>query len=596
MYTYNGLYYGIKGTRVRFATRSGSNTPHRLSVFNVEDKTISWSSTSNSEHRTDMWVDIPADGYYKIIVRTNTMGTTGVCDVLMYNKYILKDMPISMTRYIVGQEANKTLNTFTAHSSVKSSIWCEAGLSGKVLAYNDGYNGNGDYEWGNNARIKKSYDILVKNVYIAAANSSSPLGKCDLYIGCGVDNTILGSSFPSLKSDDMIRSAGINSEYNCIGWTGGLISWAWPMTEMLEDIKDPKAQLSWFDNFYGKERYPGSPVYTRNGANENNSVIDLWGYVEGSIVSGFIIKDTTAYTHASIRKCLDGIPHGYDWESKCGSLPRIFHPRYSLKGKDYGRVVHYYRPVNNIQKSATIDEVIADGMAVMENVKLTSGELAIIEDGISKIDGDIILEFGNLFSEWKSLWESNVASNPFILKKHEKYTKLLDFCKDHDSESLRCLVFKMLSDSGMCAMNLVIDLYLSGNRSLMNEVVSYNALNKYDENGAFIIRSPLSQTKMFVKKILGVSSKSSVNVCNETMNYSVDVESVSSQLLVNVSIEVPSLITIVISDKDGNITNVLNNVKLESGKYSFPINVSNHGIYYVRTIIDGEWVVKKIII
>lgn len=40
----------------------------------------------------------------------------------------------------------------------------------------------------------------------------------------------------------------------------------------------------------------------------------------------------------------------------------------------------------------------------------------------------------------------------------------------------------------------------------------------------------------------------------------------------------------------------LNNVKLESGKYSFPINVSNHGIYYVRTIIDGEWVVKKIII
>lgn len=117
-------------------------------------------------------------------------------------------------------------------------------------------------------------------------------------------------------------------QYNCISWAGGITShWVWP-ADSLSSYSAPDS-LSAFDIFFA------SRGFTRTGATEDNSVIDLWSRYDSVLFK-------SEYTHASIRKRADSNAHGYDWESKAGALIRAFHPRYALASKYYAEVVGHY--------------------------------------------------------------------------------------------------------------------------------------------------------------------------------------------------------------------------------------------------------------
>lgn len=158
------------------------------------------------------------------------------------------------------------------------------------------------------------YSRPVHAVLLSTYSSYNPSAKCDLYVKCKKGYT--GAGFPQLQEDDAISSSPASTTYNCISWSGGITSyWEWPAGSYSSYYSSNP--LTAFDNFYA------SRGLTRVGATANNSVVDLWAYVNNG---------KRSYKHASVRKGADDFAHGYDWESKLGSLMRIFHPREALTG------------------------------------------------------------------------------------------------------------------------------------------------------------------------------------------------------------------------------------------------------------------------
>ena len=74
-------------------------------------------------------------------------------------------------------------------------LWIESyetGLNGRILGYNDDYSGSGDFNWGSNARVKKSYSQRMWNCFVSGYSSYNPNGHCDLYMRCRNKPTQIG--------------------------------------------------------------------------------------------------------------------------------------------------------------------------------------------------------------------------------------------------------------------------------------------------------------------------------------------------------------------------------------------------------------------
>lgn len=238
----------------------------------------------------------------------------------------------------------------TSNLSGDTRIWIEDDNSfpGVIRAWNDDYYSSDphDFSWGAASRIKKDFSVRIKSVLISAYSSYAPLGTCDLYIKVnplstetyytGIwpfrtehTRTPILEAFPNLKANDAMQTAWEGKDnYQCISWSGGITSYKeWPLSlssnycELAYDsyygyyCKGPES----FDNFYeSPNRYAGCMAYTNSGANSSNSVVDLW-YNPNYYDYGY-----GDYTHGSVRKPGNNHPHGYDWESKPGTMERIF--------------------------------------------------------------------------------------------------------------------------------------------------------------------------------------------------------------------------------------------------------------------------------
>lgn len=591
-YTFYKTVSFNEGQKIFVSTNGINNFSHVLELFSATTpENYSWSSMSNGNTLASLNVTIPKTGLYYVRVRSYLNGKKGMCNVNINGENYYENVPIYSIGLRCTQGNDKIYNTFTCHNVGDPRIWIEEGSTtpGRITAFNDDYRGSGDFAWGSNSRINKKFPRTVDGVLLSTYSSYNPDGKCELYVKC--QKSTVYSSFTKLKEDDAIQSAPASTQYNCISWSGGITSyWEWPLSTFSSYYSSNP--LTAFDNFYA------SRGLTRTGATENSSVVDLWAYIGAN--------GSRNYSHASIRNGADNNAHGYDWESKPGQLMRTFHPRYALEGTEadgYGKVVEYYVKTNKAAKIATVEEEIANGVSEIEYTDFDQNELNVISRRINAIDGTVLLKFNALYDKWKSVVENSIFSNPVQIADCKEYKELLTLCIKY--KELKYAVFAKLDDKDIAAIQLVEDLTIKENNSVLQEMKDYNAQHK-TRAGVKILRPVITNTISYVKRLLALDgieklqkSRNRVQTTGISYSNSQEFSAVPSSEGTNVTfaLDSPSVVSLSLLDLTGkNICIALNEATIESGTHSYSLPASLNGVYLVRLTIDGRVNVKKITI
>lgn len=588
-YTFYKTVSFTKGQQIFIATNGVDNFEHILEVFSSnKPESYSWSAMSNSNCMASLILTVPETGLYYVRVRSYLNARSGLCNLNINGENYYDNIPIYSVGVRCTQETDKVYNTFTCYKTGNPRLWIEEGNSipGKIYAYNDDYGTKGDFSWGLNSRIKRQYSRPVHAALLSSYASYNPSSSCDLYVKC--QNSTITSYFPNLKEDDAIQSAPASTTYNCISWSGGITSyWEWPLSYGSNYYSSNP--LTAFDNFYA------SRGLTRTGATESNAVVALWAVVDQN--------GNRTYTHGSVRKGADSNAHGYDWESKPGSLMRTFHPKNALNGASYGQIVEYYTKANTA--ATTLAEEIADGSAQIEYVDFTSDEDKLINQKIGEINSGVLAKFKTLYNEWKNVTETTIFSNPEQIANCKEYKDLLGFCKEN--LRLQYALYKELGQGdGISAIKPIEDLTINQYGTIMESVREENNIATQTCAGIKTIRSLHSNYMAYVKEIL---SKDKVDIqksrkatrATTGLSYSnfkeFSVLQGAGNLSVEFSLSNASKVSLNTLDLAGNIvSSAFTEHMLESGPHIFKLPIEKKGMYLVQLVIDGRVNVKKVIL
>lgn len=516
VYTYYKSFQFTTGQNVVFETRKSD--PYAsdpvMFLFNYYDP-VNGGSWSNDDWgngwQSKISATIPSTGTYYLLLRSYSSSSPGTSDLYKDGSLYASNVALAGTNInIGGLYKTGTLNYFTSQLTGDSRLWLVDSSSspGLIRASNDDYAGTGDFYWGLASRVKNQFSPDIKYALVSSYSSSNPTGTADLYMK--LDNSNIMSSFPNLKADDAIKSAPESSDYNCISWSGGRIDlgrYFWPPDyDPSNPWYDPNP-IAAFDKFYGNtpSRYPGAMTYTRTGATESNSVVDLWANP----------LNPKYYTHGSVRKPGDDHPHGYDWESKPGGLMRTFHPRYALRGDgiyDYGNVVAYYKwtgtyalaASSQITEGMTFEESVKRGLTVIEKVELSKEEQTKQSNLIDKIPEKVKQEFNTKYSAWKETWNDPnliIHSNPRMYTQSDQYKEFLSYSKEQ-GKAIWPLLFQKYEQGDELVKEVLIDLTYTEYGSLLDNIRQESTKERYNAQGAYIAPSGKANMMKYIKKLL----------------------------------------------------------------------------------------------
>lgn len=586
-YTFYKRLLLYPGDTISVTTNKINNFSHVIEVFSHgHPNEYTWvKSTDSNSNTTSLVINVPTTDIYYIRVRSLINDASGFCNIQI-NNTVYEAVPLYS--FGIRQFGNKTstYNSFTGYNDGDPYMWLEAGptIPGKIMAYNDDFNYSEFYGWGWNSRIKRVHTYFENAIHTTCYSSNIPSCTCDIY-----SNFI--SSYES-DGNDFIQSSPGSSLYNCVSWAGGIYTqWFWPPEDFSMYGTDA---LSCFDYFFGTERYPGCSIYTRVGANESNSCIDLWGVqnVDGSI----------EYKHTSIRKGADSNAHGYAWESKCGELNRIYHPRIKLPNlfSHWGSIVAHYRKVDNAYSGISLEESISDGRCVIKTVRLTEEEIQLINQKVSSFTEEETDSFNSLYGKWESVWNKSPYSNPADIADCEEYRNLLLFCLRKTNSEF--LVFKKTNEGSLCSICLVKDLTLQKNRQLFDKIKNIISAENHTKEGMKIIHTIHSNVMTYIKEY--IKSKNNAfqfygsNKLSNGISYSntdrFEITSSDKSITLQYSLESEKRISLDVIDLKGNVILIfVKNKLLPPNNYSFQSNILP-GTYLVRFIVDGNLNVKKI--
>jgi hypothetical protein len=493
------------GNTYTFTTNNSTKDPV-LHLFDPNNlATSSWYNDDGGVgYESILTVTIPATATYALLVRPYFGGQSGITTIKQNGVDILINTPIAGQRFTTTARTGD-LNYFTCKlgggAAPDTRLFTLNFAGGAVTGYNDDYhNGNGGtWNWGLSSRVKKNYASGSTIVFVCAY-SAAKTGVCDVYMGNGNGQLPISepANFPLLKPEDAIQSAPSTGTYNCISWTGGITSsWSWPPSSF-SPWYVANNELAGFDKFYSNTplRFPGAANYTRSGATSANAKVDLW-------------KKGSYYQHASVTKPGNDHPHGYDWESKPGSLDRTFHPRNALTNANwYGVVTDYYKPTGTFAKNiagksfATDADAVAAGVAVYENAQLSAKAQDKLSNLLAQADRDVTNNFDQLYEKWKQTWAANASlSDPDAYCNNTEFEKLQAYCNKNTNTTM-LLVFEKFVGGDHLTSKLVWELTRSRYASLLDEAKQDILNNPYDERGRFKINGDHDNGIRYIEKIL----------------------------------------------------------------------------------------------
>ena len=594
-----------------------STVEYNVYLFHENPELYSESQASSGKYM--FWeASIPYTGLYYLLIETKYPGEWGSVSFLLDNKYwyrysfvsntalgVYKEAPMG---YIYVSDSDSEYNIFTVNGRSGSSyndtdpcLWLKRYNpetdKETIVAYNDNNDTPSNFDWGTNARIRmklsdrESYNALLSSSYPSYFQSDT----CDIYHSFWNTPTLYPEGyqnpFPYLKKEDAIESYINDVDFNCIAWTcGDIYTWLWPNSD--------DQYLKWFDKLYNNEtvesafgtykRVEGSLKYTREDAKPENNVINLWGKR---------VLGDTIIAHASIKNYSDGIPHGYDWESKCGSLQRIFHPKHALGGDKYGYVIVYYRiadnqTVSNRSSLRIMSEAIADGELIIENITLTPDEEELLAEKINNIPTKKTDGFETLYGKWKTYTdEHGYESDMGKLRDCPEYTDLLSYINSTENGEL--LAYDKFVNGNLFAAILIRDLSIrpdSGTEPLWNSIMKAHLKDN-------TMRSPRSNVTLFIKAVL---KKTEAAEITEGIKHSNDddfnVTVSSPQITVDVDLQEASKYSIQVMNLQNDYTFQLSPEKTaEKGKYTHKCDVEP-GLYVVTYKLNSNINSKKIIV
>jgi hypothetical protein len=512
-YTWYTQVYLTASTSYTFETLnpSPSTCDPILYVFLASNPTgNTWVNDDYSGHMSRVSFTAPSTGYYYILLRSFE-SATGTVQVNMNGSSLATDCAVAANKFYCGSNTQSgVMNYFTAQTMGDTRIWL-LDDNGYVRQYNDDYAGSGDFIWGTDSRIKEELSQTINYALLSVYGSNVPYGYSDVYMKLANSSNM--SYFPNLEADDAIQTAPGTYDYNCISWSGGVTTeWYWP-----PDYGNPwyvsGNDLQSFDKFYSNKcastgdcaRYSGAWNYTRSGFTSGSSLIDLW-------------KNGSDFTHASVTNPANDHPHGYDWESKPGTLERMFHSRNALEDNSpggYGAVANYYgwdytyaakvsasaKPVGGISQ----EESIRLGLSVAQpRADFSVPEYGKIHSLSESLPAAEKLEFEEKFQAWKRTWKDpRIAkqSNPHMYAKSGEYRAFLEFCRQHDKQYWPALFAKFAAGDIM-VINVLNELVLPGREAQLDELVQEWVRNPKNPEGKQIIFSQTNTWVRFLGRIL----------------------------------------------------------------------------------------------
>ncbi len=397
--------------------------------------------------------------------------------------------------------------------------------------------------------------------------------------------------YTELKNTFVPVVDSITDTYNCFAWSVGI----WDHWE------DPTDDF-YTDCILGGQRYPEElyydDFYMSNGylrCDLKDAVIFLWGNKDG--------KDST-FLHASTSRYSnnDNIPHGYDLESKMGSLERIYHTYDHINGYGYGKLLTYYKP-GTLFKNKSLYEKVADGEVMMRNYVVEDDKRSFIKEKVSSIENDKLNVFNKLFVNWKNDIKNSIYSTFKQLRTLESYKPLRDFVSN--DSILRYAIMELIANNEQFAIPLLEDEILPYNRDAYNEV----SLKLKDVKNRTVktkfYSSPISNAKLFVNCILENKIFRSPNFGNENIvtppnrksDINMRVSCNGNTCVINVDVESKYPTTCCIYTLNGQlVANLAQEAKLSTGTHVFTHLSNKKGTYLVYFENGNTINIKKIII
>lgn len=584
-----------------------STVGRSLTIFNTANYTQSWSNYNGGANgESYLSIYTTSGSYFAIALRAIVNGQTGTTNITYNGDPLVNGAVIGGKTYAMSALRGGPMNFFTCKLTAGDTrVIVSRYFASSARAYNDDYSGGGgSWNWGLASRIKKDFtgSDSVQYTFVCSYSPSST-GICDIYMGCGNSNVPLlePQNFPLLTQDDAIRSAPATGGYNCIAWSGGVTgAWIWPPSALSTYNCTSANYLQCFDNFYSNNpvRYPGAWNYTRTGATEANSVVDLW-------------KTATAYTHASVKKPGNNHPHGYDWESKPGGLNRTLHPRYALTQANwYGSVSNYYKPTgtyarnaDNQQAFSSDADAVKAGVAIFDKATLSSEAVEKLKNLLLKTGKSITASFDELYNQWDATKAAHASlSDPAAYCTNKEYKALETFALANRRPAMLLAFDKFIKGDHLIG-ELVLTLTMDKYSRLLEEVKAERLANPNDKEGRYRIHGDHDNGVLYIEKILkDLQDEPTTQPVTDAVSVTVSPNPVTDKLTLLLVTKKESRVSITITSAQTGAKQVMQKeTMLAAGTHRFETSVKdiagNSGnMLAVQVMADGVLKIVKVMV
>jgi hypothetical protein len=527
-----------------------------------------------------MHFTFPASGQFGMLIMPLGI-STAYCDVTINNTtYANRRIFNSALTCFMPTTTGTEFNSFTWNST-RSMHLCVINNNGNVVAYNNAYTGTGDVVWGNEARAKinstQGNMLLIPFITDDGTNMQHMHTSADIYAMCR-SNFNHPNSFPDYEADDRIITDSISSDYNCLAWAiEDWTHWYWPTVFGNDITPGQQPGLAEFDAFLGNYGF------TREGATEANSVLDLY--------SPYSIP--TNFTHVAIKSRAHQFAAGYGWESKCGSWERVMHLRYALEGTPspcYGSVIEHYKRMDNYVPQEYLDEVFL----------LSEEDGAQIERNVFSLSSETRNKFEDSFSAMEKDFYDSGIGNPNYVKGEPQFMNLCEFLENQPQAM--CLVYEKVRQGNILSVPLLEELLVDEHKhviALMGENIEKTRKTK---DGKSIRHQILANANKFVSALLYIEKKGSLEgfswpeevVTSDDAN-AWDISLNGNRLLIDFALDYTSNVKICLTNLDGAICPMeLYSGRLEKGDYHKEFEINGKGLFALNLFINGQVFTRKI--